>query len=570
MPSEFWQTISKAKDYFACTSGALIYSIIPNILWENMTHINFPEINLVADKNQTERQKNMKLEKLVIQTNQANRLDFYKKTIRQNFALRKSVFLCLPTVHDFEYFQSGLQKGISEFVFTIDTDMPKKMFIEKMNNMLSIDHPILIISTPAHLYLASLIKSLDTIIIEKESSPTYRTISRPYIDMRVFAEILATETKKKIIFADTMLQIETIHRVQNKELNELLPISFRVGHEASKEIINLKEQWQKENKFFTLSKELEDRIRTVIENNKRIFIFNLRKGLANMTICNDCHTVLSCEHCNAPFTLYKTNSGERIFACNKCKNKRSANVKCEHCLGWNLVPMGIGLDRVYDEIREKFGNVKIFKMDKDSVKSHKEALRVVKEFYETPGSIMLGTEMSFYYLKSKIDYVAIVSFDALFSIPSFRINEKIINVLINIEDLATDKILIQTKNPDEFTLRQWYGNNLTQFYRQEIEDRERFFYPPFSTTIKITFQGTKESVEKTKEGIAELFKEYNPSIFFGAIPKSKSGLIMQTIIRVPKNTWVFKDDLVVDQNLLSKLLSLPPSFTVQINPESTN
>jgi len=387
--------------------------------------------------------------------------------------------------------------------------------------------------------------------------------------MRTFAEILATQSDNKIIFADTMLRIETIYRVQNKELNELVPISFHIDNEVSKEIVNLKSQWQKEKKFFVLSNELKELIKLNIENKKHLFIFSLRKGLAGLTVCNDCHTVLSCDHCSAPFTLYKTASNERIFICNKCKNKKKADVKCSVCGGWNLVPLGIGIETIKDELKEGFDKAIIFKLDKESVKSHKQAENIIDKFYSTPGSILIGTEMAFYYLKSKVDFVSLVSFDSLYSIPSFRINEKIIKILINLEELAQDKILIQTKNPDEFILKEWYGNNLAQFYRQEIEDRERFFYPPFSTIIKITYQGSKENVEKEKNNMLEIFKEYNPSIFFGFVSKMKQNLIIQTVIRIQKNKWVFKDDLMIDEKLLTKLSSLSPSFTIQIDPEST-
>ena len=577
LPAPFWQAISKAKDYFATTSGALIYSVLPQILWEVLDNINLPKPEPVETSN-------LKLEKLVLQTSLENRLDFYKKIIRQNFARKKSVFLCVPTIYDLEYFSKVLEKGISEFVHIIETDLPKKKFTKKLNDIFNTDHPILIIGTPIHLYLTTLIRSIDTIIIEKESSEAYRTLSRPFVDMRIFAEILATQSDNKIIFADTMLRIETIYRVQNKELNELVPISFHIDNEVSKEIVNLKSQWRpvrqglrvapnvidgQKKKFFVLSNELKELIKSNIENKKHLFIFSLRKGLASLTICNDCHTILSCDHCNAPFTLYKTASDERIFICNKCKNKKKADVKCSVCGGWNLVPLGIGIETIKDELKEGFDKAIIFKLDKESVKSHKQAENIIDKFYSTPGSILIGTEMAFYYLKSKVDFVSLVSFDSLYSIPSFRINEKIIKILINLEELAQDKILIQTKNPDEFILKEWYGNNLAQFYRQEIEDRERFFYPPFSTIIKITYQGSKENVEKEKNNMLEIFKEYNPSIFFGFVSKMKQNLIIQIVIRIQKNKWAFRDNLMVDEKLLAKLSSLSPSFTIQIDPEST-
>ena len=98
--------------------------------------------------------------------------------------------------------------------------------------------------------------------------------------------------------------------------------------------------------------------------------------------------------------------------------------KCAKCDSWNLTALGIGMERVHQELSEKFPSMKIFRIDSDSSPTQKIATKTIEAFYESPGSLLLGTEMALLYLSEKIDSTAIVSIDSFFSLPDFRVNEK--------------------------------------------------------------------------------------------------------------------------------------------------
>jgi len=199
-------------------------------------------------------------------------------------------------------------------------------------------------------------------------------------------------------------------------------------------------------------------------------------------------------------------------------------------------------------------------MDKQSVKTPAAALQIIQDFYKAPGAILIGTEMALFYLNKKIDYSAVVSFDSLFSIPSFSINEKIIHLISALEEFTNKKIIIQSRNPDEPILQAISGGNLSIFYRDELTLRKKLFYPPFSIIIKITRQGSKESVKKDRERLALIFKEYDPSILLGFIPKIKKLYVLNAILKIDRESWV-------DERLLAKLLGLPGIFSIQVDAE---
>jgi primosomal protein N' (replication factor Y) len=259
-----------------------------------------------------------------------------------------------------------------------------------------------------------------------------------------------------------------------------------------------------------------------------------------------------------------------MFVCNRCNTEKNPETVCSNCGSWNLIPLGIGTDTVFEEIKDKFPKTKIFKLDKESVKTGKEAEKIVREFEKTPGSILIGTEMTFFYLKEKINLSIVASFDSLWSIPNFKMSEKIIQLLLSILGKTEKKLIIQTKNKDDPALLAIKSENLLPFVREELEDRKNLNYPPYKRFIKIIYLGDKiESIE-AKKLLAELFKEYNPDIFSGFITKNKNQYVTNALIRLEPSKWSLPElfhGSSIDQNLSNLLSSLPPSYEVSVDPE---
>jgi len=118
------------------------------------------------------------------------------------------------------------------------------------------------------------------------------------------------------------------------------------------------------------------------------------------------------------------------FLCHKCGVQEDSERKCSECSSWRLVALGIGIEGVEEEIKKLFSSIKIFKIDSDSIKTHKKGLAVADNFFSSPGSILLGTEMALSYLYKEIDSTAAVGIDSLFTLPDFRMSEKIFNTLL--------------------------------------------------------------------------------------------------------------------------------------------
>ncbi|MBU0612012.1 hypothetical protein KKA39_01325 [Patescibacteria group bacterium] len=558
---EFLESAFLASDFFAFRKNVLIPTIIPCAFLQKYDKI-------AKLKNKTKKiedaSKNLKSEKLLLQGPFAERISFYKTFVRGLFAEKKSVFIVLPTEHDIEIFYEHLSKGIENFAFSVHGGLSASKQLERFERILTSPHPVLVLGTAPFLSIPR--KDYGSIVIEHESSSAYKTISNQQLDLRIFSEIFASKINAKFILGDSLLRFETIARKELDNFSEVSPLSFRTKFDGNIEIL------EKEGKFKIFSDNAFVKIQNTLEKKENIFIFSLRKGLATMTICRDCGETVSCEKCSSPVVLYQSHDAKkRIFACNRCGTKKSSEIVCSACGNWNLIPLGIGTDTVYNEVKKSFPNAKVFKLDKESVKTAKEAEKIIKEFEKTSGSMLVGTEMVLFYLKEKVSLSVLASFDSLWNIPSFKMNEKIIQLILSIIHKTRNELIIQTKNKDDPTLTSITSGDLLAFVREELEERKKMEYPPYKRFIKISYSGNEEEIADIKKQLAEIFKEYNPEIFSGFVAKQKNKYILNILLRINREKWSLpdlSDNALIDNILLEKLLSLPRGFIVNIDPEN--
>ncbi len=566
---EYLDSALATGNYFAANDNNSVTSLIPVMMKDNYDKIAKWIEKKEIKENTPENNKNIRTEKLLFQASLADRLSYYKTMIRGSFALKKSVFIVLPTERDIENLYKPLSKGIENFAFFIHGGMSEKKTLDKVKEIVSSKHPVLVLGTAPFLSLPR--NDFKTIIVEHESSKSYRMIARPYFDLRTFVEIFAVKIKAKFILADTLLRFETIERRESDGFSEVHPLSFRLNFGGKIEIVSKEAKTHLGEKFRIFTEHSKKEITEALSAKKNIFIFSLRKGLATMTVCRDCSETILCPDCRAPVVLYLSRDGKkRMFVCNRCKEEMSADTACTSCGSWNLLPLGIGTDTVLEEINTIFPETKTFKLDKESAKTAKQAEGIVKEFEKSEGAILVGTEMAFSYLNEKVPLSIIASFDSLSSIPNFRMNEKIIQLIYGMIEKTKNRLIIETKNERDPAILAVKKESLLSFVREELADRRKFEYPPFVRFIKIKHLGDRDEALKAKAALTEVFKEYEPEIFSGFVAKSKGQYITNTLLKVDLKKWSLPEISAgssLDQNLLLKLLSMPSSFEISVDPE---
>lgn len=525
---EFFETCRKTRDYFVGNLGQIIDFFIPSEFLENYEGLMKPKKRISDNAGEIS----------AFQKPFIERINKYKKLAQKNLSEGRSVFIVLPTVVEVQKFSELLELDPdTAFVFHSKTKKP----MEKYNACLASSKPVVLISTPSFLFIPR--HDLGLIIFEHEASANYRTIKRPYFDLRAFVKFHAKNMKTDLLFGGEILSLESVHEF-GKELDYAL-----IAPCESTQVVDMSE---KEN-LFKGSPVISQAAANILKKNGHTFLFALRKGFASQVVCHDCKHVLS--HEGMPLSLHEQ-GGKMVFRNTYTRKPLDTKVRCPNCGSWNFDSLGMGTDKVREEIKKLFPKREIFQVDKDATGSATKAREAVKEFLDSTDGILIGTEMVLPHL-TEVTNSVIISMDSLLHIPSYKIYEKMVQLGSAICNITQENFLIQTRDIENAVVQALQKNDLKDFYEKDIEKRRLFGYPPFSTVIKLARISNRED-----NTILESLGDWQPTI-----RRIKRGNAVETsiLLKVSRDVW---DEGHQDPELSSILSSLGPDWQIRINPEN--
>lgn len=515
---------------------------------------------------------------LATQGTTSARLEGYQRLVRESFAQKKSVYICLPSEIDVERVSNELKRGIEEYTYSFSSSLTKKKLLDSWRKASEETHAILVVGTTQYL---SLPRTFSTIIIDEEQARTWKTLTRPFIDLRIFVENYIRENKSTLIFGAPLLRPETHKRLNEGELGEFNRIFSRahldtIEHALHTEIIDprIEEKAIRESTgvrtFQILSGKIRELLEHAHEHKEATLLLTARKGLSPITRCGDCGTVICCSECENPLVIHTRKDGTRIFSCHACGFVRipenDVHETCPVCKGWKLEGMGVGTERVEQELSLQFPQTTFFVFDGDHIKTSAQAKKMIalfeKKKAEGLSPVLIGTPMALPYL-TEVDNTVVVSIDSLFAIPDFRMSERIFTMVLALREKTKNTLYIQTRLDDTGTLEHALQGNLSGFIDQELVLRKAFSYPPFGTIIKITLRGKKELIPEEMERVKQFLNEF-PLLTPPTMSRDIKGLYrMHALIKLPEGSWGTK----TTESLTQKLRTLPHQFTIEVNPD---
>lgn len=543
-----WHGVNESSAVSALTSTAILESA--------------PKLEATPLEVPTKKQSDapVRADLLVLQADYVERIRTYRNSVREAFARGSSIMLVAPTIAEAETLERELGRGIEGRTLLMTSAISKKKLIESWNRAVLEKEPLLIIGNAFVLSVPR--TNIDTIIVERESARSYRGFQRPHLDIRRAAEHLARESGARLILADFPLRVETKYRVDAHEMDELTRPQSRSSSTAEIHIRDVrKKDAIKGSKriFSTLSEETKIAIADEILRGGRIVVFAVRRGIAPLTVCNDCGTPITDPVTGAPMTLHKSVQGN-VFMSYRSGALLPAETACKNCGSWDLVTLGVGVDRVADELKKTFPEQNVLVMTKDTAGTHAIAEKISAEFYTTKGSILVGTERMLPYIKEPVDMTVVASIDSALSLSAWRAHEHALSLLFYLVERTQSHFILETRKPDNEAVLAFATGTPSDFYRNEIGERERYDYPPFSVFVGLVWRGTKIAVEKNVELITDIFKDTD---LVGPLPpraESATSWIGRAVIRVPRSEWPQKE-------LLQRLQDLPLEVDVTIDPD---
>ena len=331
------------------------------------------------------------------------------------------------------------------------------------------------------------LQNLGVIIIDEEHSETYKQDTNPRYHALDMAAFRSHYHKIPLVLGSATPSLETMARAQ-KGVYKYLSMPNRIGSSVlpKVEIVDMTEEMKKRNTI--LSSSLKNKIFDRLNKKEQIILLLNRRGYSTFVTCRACGYTYKCPHCDITLTYHKTSNNLR---CHYCGYTVIKNDTCPSCHEKSLADYGLGTEKLEQEINKIMPSARVIRMDADTTRNKGSHEDIINRFKKHEYDILLGTQM----ISKGLDFplvtlVGVINADATLNIPDFRSGERTFSLLSQVAGRAgrskiPGEVIIQTMNPDNFTLKCVSNHDYMKFYNYEMSNRHKLDYPPYYFLVSL-------------------------------------------------------------------------------------
>jgi primosomal protein N' (replication factor Y) len=351
------------------------------------------------------------------------------------------------------------------------------------------------------------------IIIDEEHENTYKQFDpAPRYHARDTAIMLARFHGAKVLLGTATPSVETYFNCKNGKYS-LIELTDRYLDIQLPDIhvVNTRELKRKKRMQSHFSPLLLDNIAEALKNKEQIILFQNRRGFSLFIECAMCGEIPRCRHCDVSLTYHKMSNR---LTCHYCGYGIPVPKACPSCGSPEIKMQGFGTEKIEEEIAIFFPEARVARMDLDSTRKRQSFEKLIASFELQESDILVGTQM----VSKGLDFdhvklVGIVNADTMLNYPDFRAHERSFQLMAQVSGRAGRKtnrgmVIIQTSDDKNPIIRQVVQNDFTGMYESQLEERNKFQYPPFFRLIEITLKHRdKEILDKAADYLSRQLKQ---------------------------------------------------------------
>ena len=334
--------------------------------------------------------------------------------------------------------------------------------------------------------------SLGVIIIDEFHESAYKSEKNPKFNTIEVANFISRKREVSLVLGSATPSIEEYYKAINGQY-KLLEINKRANNKPMPkiEVVDMKDELMIGNKSIFSSKLKLDMEETV-KNKNQIILFLNRRGYSNFVSCRKCGYVFTCENCDISLTYHKkSNTGK----CHYCGYEKEIPKECPECKSKYIKPFGIGTQKIEEEIKSLFPNMRVLRLDRDTTSKKGSFDRILNSFKNKEADVLIGTQM----LSKGLDFdnvtlVGILSADMILKFPDFRSAENTFQLITQVSGRAgrseqEGKVILQTYDTEHYAIKHAINYDFKGFYQDEIKIRKLFDYAPFNNMLSVVLSG---------------------------------------------------------------------------------
>ncbi len=349
------------------------------------------------------------------------------------------------------------------------------------------------------------------------------------------------------------------------------------------------------------SRPLQLALYQTLEKGEQAILFLNRRGSAGFVQCRDCGFVPQCPSCAIALSLHASGPDLQrrgqtrgsaalrprppesdkgaVMLCHQCNRRRASFERCPMCGSQRLRPMGLGVERVEEELAAMFPAARALRWDRDVTRGRNAHEKILGRFVEGKADVLIGTQMVAKGLDlPAVTLVGVISADIGLHIPDFRSAERTFQLLTQVSGRAgralpaqggppPGQVVVQTYTPDNYAIVAAAQHDYRLFFEMESAIRRESGYPPFTRLARLVHADSNE--ERGIRQAARLAQTLHEEVSRRGLPGVE--ILGPTPPHVPKWHGRFRLQIVVraqDPLELLEPVKLPADWTLDIDPAS--
>ena len=388
--------------------------------------------------------------------------------------------------------------------------------------------------------------NLGLVIVDEEHEQSYKQFDpAPRYHARDTAIVLASLFKSKTLLGSATPSIESYYNAVNESKYGFVELNKRYNDVLMPEIelVDIKDKHKRKLMKGHFSDRLIEEITEALKEGHQIILFQNRRGFSPIVECNTCGHSPQCPNCDVSLTYHQYKNQLR---CHYCGYKMAMLYNCMACGSNELDSKGLGTEQIEEEVKELFPKSTVARMDLDTTRGKHSYERIISSFEQHEVDILVGTQM----LTKGLDFrnvklVGIMNADNLLNFPDFRAHERSYQLMQQVAGRAgrtkeRGKVLIQTYNPYHKILQQVSTNDYKGMFKEQLDERYNYKYPPVYRLIKITlkhkdYNKVNDGAEWLAKYLRQVFKQHVLGPEFPPVSRIRNQYHKNILVKIPQN-----------------------------------
>ena len=339
------------------------------------------------------------------------------------------------------------------------------------------------------------VADLALIIVDEEQDSSYKQEETPRYHARDAAVMRAKMANATVVLGSATPSLESYFNAK-KNKYVLLEMPDRVEQRPlpEVEIIDMRQEFQETGREQVISRKLTEEIKERLERKEQIMVLLNRRGYSPVVLCRTCGKTLECMNCAIALTHHKRS---RRMECHYCGYTAPVPKACVHCGSEYVYFLGTGSEKLEEILHGMFPQARIARLDRDTVRSHRDFERALHALNEGELDLLVGTQMiAKGHDVHGVTLVGVVGADMALAMPDFRAAERTFQLLTQVAGRAgrgqmPGKVVLQTYFPDHYAVQSAARHDFTGFYGKELQFRKWMHYPPYAALANVLVRSNK-------------------------------------------------------------------------------